>query len=180
MVQYKELITRIAENEEYLAICHKITGGNSLYKDLFQEALIILLEYDNEKIIEIYKRGEIRFFLTRIFTNLYKNKNSIFNRKYLRYEYPNPLNGSVHVLAEEEDYDFEKDKETEIKCSLIKRELKIKDDDDPLWYEKKIFLEYLDKGSIGKLAEHTQINYQSISTTLRNVRKRIKDSYGKK
>ena len=180
MLQYKELITKIAENKEYLAICRKITGGNPIYKDLFQETLLVLLEYDNQKIINIYKQGEIKFFITKIFITLYTKKTSPFNRKYLRHEYPNPLTtGSRKILIEQDDYDFEKDTNTEKKCTLIKQELKIENDDDPLWYENKLFLEFLSKGSIKKLAKDTQINYQSISTTIRKVRKRIKDSYEK-
>jgi len=177
LLQYKELITKIAENKEYLAICRKITGGDPLYRDLFQETLLVLLEYDNQKIINIYRRGEIKFFITRIFIILYTKKTSPFNRKYLRYEYPNPLTGGSQVLIEKDDYDFEQDDNTEKKCALIKQELGIENDDDPLWYENKLFLEFLAKGSIKKLAEDTQINYQSISSTIRKVRRRIKDKY---
>lgn len=172
-MQYQELITKIAENKEYLTICRKITGGNLLYKDLFQEALLILLEYNNEKIIDIYRQGRIRFFFARICTNLYRNKNSTFNKKYLRYEYP--LNGSV--LIEDENYDFEKDEEYESKRRLVQKELKIKNDDDPLWYENSIFKHYLKEGTIIKLAKNTGIKYQSLETTIRRVRNRIRKQY---
>lgn len=177
-MQYRELITKIAKNKEYLTICRKITGGNLLYKDLFQEALIILLEYDNQKIIDIYERGEIKFFITRIFIILYTKKTSPFNRKYIKYQ---SLGTNKHKFSgnrnDDHSYDIEKDQDTEKKCTLIKEELKIENDDDPLWYENKLFLEFLAKGSIKKLAEDTQINYQSISSTIRKVRKRIKDKY---
>ncbi len=174
MLIYKELITKIAENKEYLALCRKITGGNQLYKDLFQEALIVLLEYDKQKIINLYRQGQIKYFLTKIFINLYKKEHGLFYKQYPRNEFP--INGT-RIIEDEECYDLERDKEIEKKCALINQELKIENDDDPLWYDKKIFLEYLEKGSIKKLAEDTKIKYQSINTTIRKVRDRIKKKY---
>ena len=135
MLQFKELITKIAENKEYLTICRKITGGNLLYKDLFQEALIILLEYDQQKVIDIYNRGEIKFFLTRIFIILYTKKTSPFNRKYFTKEVSmTDHNGKIYEnnkidLKDTNGYDIENDREIERKCTLIKQELEIENDD---------------------------------------------------
>lgn len=177
-MSHKELITKIAQDKEYLVICRNISHDSLFYKDLFQEALIVLFLYDKNRIANIYRRGQIKWFLIAIFKRLYERKYGRWRHGILIEEksYDYSVCGADRLIDYDE-YDLEKDREVEEKIALVKSELNIKDDDDPLWYEKKIFLEYLDKGSIKKLSEDTKINYQSINTTIRKVKNRIIKKY---
>lgn len=53
--------------------------------DLTQEIYLILLEYDREKIIEMYNNKQLNFFLTRIIKNQINSVTSPFYRKYRKF-----------------------------------------------------------------------------------------------
>lgn len=53
--------------------------------DFTQEIYLILLEYNEEKLIEIYNKNQLKFFIVRIIQNQYNSKNSPFYMKYKRY-----------------------------------------------------------------------------------------------
>ncbi len=57
------------------------------YKDdIAQMVYLILLETDEEKIIGMYERDELRFYITRIVLNNYNSKTSPFHKTYRKYE----------------------------------------------------------------------------------------------
>lgn len=56
-------------------------------KDLSQMVYVILLEYDEAKIIELWHAGEMTFFIARIILNQYRSVTSTFYyqvRQYVR------------------------------------------------------------------------------------------------
>lgn len=74
---------------------------NDYPDDLAQEIYLILLEYDKEKIEEMYNKNQINFFISRIITNQAFSKNSPFYLNYKKWD----LN--------KEELDFENDADTE-------------------------------------------------------------------
>lgn len=54
--------------------------------DLFQEVVVILLEYDNQKLEAIYKKKQLKFFAARIICNQYYSVHSYFWKTYKKYE----------------------------------------------------------------------------------------------
>lgn len=74
---------------------------NDYPDDLAQEIYLILLEYDKEKIEEMYNKNQINFFISRIITNQAFSKNSPFYLNYKKWD----LN--------KEDLDFDNDADTE-------------------------------------------------------------------
>lgn len=53
--------------------------------DLEQEVYTILLEYDVNKIIEMYHKKQLKFFIVGIVTRQYFSKTSPFYKKYKKY-----------------------------------------------------------------------------------------------
>lgn len=53
--------------------------------DLEQEVFTILLEYDVNKIIEMYNKKQLKFFIVGIVTRQYFSKTSPFYKKYKKY-----------------------------------------------------------------------------------------------
>lgn len=53
--------------------------------DLEQEIYTILLEYDADKIIEMYNKKQLKFFIVGIVTRQYFSKTSPFYKKYKKY-----------------------------------------------------------------------------------------------
>ena len=74
---------------------------NDYPDDLAQEIYLILLEYDKDKIEEMYNKNQINFFISRIITNQAFSKNSPFYLNYKKWD----LN--------KEDLDFDNDADTE-------------------------------------------------------------------
>lgn len=54
--------------------------------DLFQEAMVILLTYNHQKLEEIYRNKQIKFFAARILCNQYYSVHSAFYKTYKKYE----------------------------------------------------------------------------------------------
>jgi hypothetical protein len=53
--------------------------------DFLQEMYMVLLEYKPEKIVEMYEKKQLKFFMVRIIQNQYNSKTSPFYRKYKKY-----------------------------------------------------------------------------------------------
>lgn len=54
--------------------------------DLFEEVILILLTYDHKKLFDVYAKGQIRFFISRILCNQYYSTHSYFFKMYKKYE----------------------------------------------------------------------------------------------
>lgn len=48
-------------------------------QDLVQMVYLVLLEYDEDKIVDLWEHNEMRFFIARIIVNQYRSKNSPFH-----------------------------------------------------------------------------------------------------
>lgn len=66
-------------------LCENIGVLPKDIEDFQQEIYLILLEYDTEKIKELYNKKQLKFFMVRIIQNQYHSKNSPFYMKYKRY-----------------------------------------------------------------------------------------------
>lgn len=55
-------------------------------KDLSQMVYLILLEYDEQKIIDLWEHQQINFFLARIIINQYRSSNSPFHTIYRKHQ----------------------------------------------------------------------------------------------
>lgn len=73
-------VERMVEN-----ITHRHTLSPEL-KDLAQMVYLILLDYDAERIVELWNGNEIDFFLCRIILNQYRSVNSPFHYIYRIYQ----------------------------------------------------------------------------------------------
>ena len=55
-------------------------------EDLCQMVYLILLEYDDAKIEDLWENGQMNFFIARILINQYKSTNSPFYKLFRKYE----------------------------------------------------------------------------------------------
>lgn len=73
--------------------------------DLEQEIFMILLEYDKDRIIEMYEKKQLKYFIVGVIQRQYNSKTSPFYKKYKRYYTmidANVLNNEE--INEEDDY----------------------------------------------------------------------------
>lgn len=74
-------------------------------KDLVQMVYLILLEYDEEKIIDLWENGQINFFIARIILNQYRSSNSPFHKLFRKYA----ATQDYHIYSAQERLDHHRD-----------------------------------------------------------------------
>lgn len=79
------MLNKIANEKLVETICKNIGVAEKYFDDFVQEMYLILLEYDQQKLQEIYNKGQLNFFLTRIIKNQWCSKTSTFYTKYRKY-----------------------------------------------------------------------------------------------
>ena len=81
----REVVELIAK-EEWVEECIKTVSGGvwrSEYDDLTQDVLIELL--DQEKIVDLYKKGELKYYVVRVIRNNLQSCTSRFFYRYRRF-----------------------------------------------------------------------------------------------
>ena len=74
-LSYSGLVEDIARN---------IRVTSDYYDDFVQEMYLTLLDYPNEKLDDIFRKNQIKFFTTRVCLNNWNSKTSPFYCKYKR------------------------------------------------------------------------------------------------
>ena len=91
----REVVERVAK-EGWVEECIKTVSGGvwrSEYSDLTQDILLELL--DQTKIVDLYKKGQLRYYVMRIVRN---NLQSATSRFYYRYRRFSLLNSGPEIL----------------------------------------------------------------------------------
>ena len=85
----KETIIEILAKERRVEALVENNAHHSLtadLKDLCQMVYLILLEYDESKLQDLWENGQINFFLVRIILNQYRSSNSPFHAIFRKYQ----------------------------------------------------------------------------------------------
>lgn len=75
--------------------------------DLEQEIYMILLEYDKNKIVELYNKKQLRYFIVGIIQRQYNSKTSPFYKKYKKYYSIVDANVINNEEVTEDDYNYQ-------------------------------------------------------------------------
>lgn len=146
----------------YREMVDKMCSGKN-YEDLWQDFMLILLEYPQEKLVDIYNSGTLRYFSIGIIRNQVHSSTSPHHKKY-RGSWDIP---EGHEEAYTPDLDKQLDEQT--KLNIIKELLK-----EEHWYDRQLFeMYYLDGYSYGELADKTNIPKSSIWHTVTETKKRL-------
>ena len=91
----REVVEEIARTKLIQECILKVTGGvwRSEYSDLTQDILLELL--DQTKIVDLYKKGQLRYYVVRVIRN---NLQSCTSRFYYRYRRFSLLNSGAERL----------------------------------------------------------------------------------
>ena len=65
-------------------ICHHAMTPD--LQDLCQMVYLILLEYDEDKIVDLWDNKEINFFIARIILNQYRSDHSAFHNTFRKFQ----------------------------------------------------------------------------------------------
>ena len=79
-----QIIETLAKEKRVEALVENIAHHSLTpdLKDLCQMVSLILLEYDDTKLLDLWQNNQINFFLVRIIINQYRSSNSPFHTIY--------------------------------------------------------------------------------------------------
>ena len=82
------IIKTLAEEKRVEALVKNIAHQplTADLKDLCQMVYLILLEYDESKLQDLWENEQMNFFLARIILNQYRSSNSPFHSIYRKYQ----------------------------------------------------------------------------------------------
>ena len=88
MVDKRKIIDTLAKEKRVEAMVENIAHHalTDDLKDLCQMVYLILLEYDEDKIIDLWENDQMNFFLARIIINQYRSSNSPFHTIFRKYQ----------------------------------------------------------------------------------------------
>lgn len=94
MVERKqEIITELSRERVVEELVSNITKSNSFeIGDLIQDIYVFLLDYNDDKIIELYENKQLKYFIVRMIYNNYFSVNSRYYYKYKKF-----INNSTQI-----------------------------------------------------------------------------------
>ena len=164
-----KIIKHVAESKEYSQLCRKLCLDNAYYKDMFQELIIILSEQNEDKLVGLHQRNELKFFIIRVIQNQLRCKTSTFSKKYRNFAEINACSIDNYDSLYEQEVDSESDRDY-IDLILDRKNFKDKSD----WYESNIAALYLSSGSIRKVVSKTGIPNNSVHNTVKSFKRSVK------
>lgn len=128
-----------------------------LQDDLKSEVFLILAELPEEKLIGLYDRKELRFYIVRVMLNLVQNANNQFFKQYRNF---------VEYTPKEIEEAVEFDVSTIVQISV----------DNLHWYKKELLRLYTEEFNCNAkaLSRDTGIPYMSIIRTLNITKSELK------
>jgi hypothetical protein len=128
-----------------------------MQEDLKSELFLVIAELDEGKLIELYKKNQLKFYMVRVMINMVRSSKSKFYKNYRNYQEYIPI--EVH---ENEQSDV-----TQIMLEHI---------EGLYWYNKTILNLYTFEfnKNAKELSRQTGIPYQSIIRSLNDTKKELK------
>lgn len=173
----------IIHNDKIMNTFNTISNGSPWKDDLYVEIILIFMRMDNEKLNELYEKGEndFNFYFACITKNQLHSSTSPFYKKY-RKELDDNVNMDfadmfVTDSDEHESFDMDSPRQNHSWTQTMAEQVQdiYQDVRDELhWYDRTIFemyvRRYTDRGTIRRIAEETGIPEQSVGNTVRNVK----------
>lgn len=170
----EQIIDLIYTDPEYLAACKQITNYADCSEDLFQEVIMKLFTHPEQELIDIYDRGEIRFFFVGIISRMWHWKRGNF---YQLYRFPGTIGTPDHLeqiadIVEEDDWhEFLQKAQDQVKAQLEERK---QSNDKSEWFDIHLFEKYLQYGSYRKLEQETGIARSTASARINRYKQKLK------
>ena len=160
-----EIIKEVTTNKEYFRICKRILAGHPTHKDLYQELLLILLEYNEEKFARIPDLRQTKFFIIGILCRMAHSKTSPF---YFKYK-------TTSLFEEGNNCDLQDDYDFGIDEKIIATEKAIEQEH---WFNKELLKLYIEYGSYTKIENATKIDrsfsFRKITETKERIKHKLK------
>ena len=158
-----EIVEQLFTSKEFNDCINKMEPDH-LRDDLRAEVVLILLETEEKKLIEIHASGGLRYYIARIIVNSIMSKTSPF---YKRYRQQLVEITDKYIAGEEQDLEARAAKED-------MEDKAIKEIDNLYWYNGEMVKLYLKHGNYRAIEEETRIPYTSAYKTIQKSFAEIK------
>lgn len=165
-----DILSELFLSKDFRSCISKMEPAH-LQEDLKGEVMLILCEYNPDKIQELYAEGKLKFFTVRIILNLIRSKTSKFYKTYRKQE----QNISISENTGDNETPFQlSDEQTNWERTKQNMESDALDAIESLyWYDKEIVKLYLKHGNYRAVEEVTGIPFESIYKTVQRSAKLI-------
>jgi len=127
-----------------------------LQEDLRQEVFLVLCEMEEDRLLQMFNDGYLKYFIVRTILNMAKSDRSNFAKKFRRIYEP------VEDLGSTEPYDESLSQKLNASMEILH------------WYEKEIFKIYSETGNLLQVSRDTNIPYRSLLKTIKKVKTLLK------
>lgn len=88
MALKSDIVAMLARRRTVETMVQNIAHGplSADLKDLVQMVYMVLLEYDDAKIADLWAHGQLRFFIARVIINQFRSSNSPFHAIYRKWQ----------------------------------------------------------------------------------------------
>lgn len=137
-----------------------------LQADLKAEVFLILCEMEEEKLIGLYERNELKYYMVRIMLNMIKSDRSTFFKNYRNYTELTETDKEIQSVEADAEESYQK---IEVHLQNLH------------WYNRELFKLYaLDfKKNAKELSRKTGIPYMSIVRSINKTKAEIKKNIKK-
>lgn len=127
-----------------------------LQDDLRQEVFLVLCEMDEERLMQMFNDGYLKYFIVRTILNMAKSDRSNFSKTFRKvYE---EVGDNMH----DETYD-------ESLTQKLYKSMEVLH-----WYEREIFKLFSESGNLLQVSRDTKIPYRSLLKTIKKVKTLLK------
>lgn len=147
-------------------IAYNITSGKG-NDDLFSFVIEELYKCKQDRIKEIIKNGDMRWYIIRIMVNQFHSKTSRYYYKYKKY-YEYHTTTTIECLsADNTEYNIKEKQEVEDRLEWVEEKLK-----DLYWFDAEVFrIYYAENHSLNSMQKATKINRNTLHKAITNVKK---------
>lgn len=154
-----EIITELFTSKDFNNCIKKMKPVN-LQDELKAEVALILCEKPEDKIVELYCSGMLKFYTVRIILNLIQSNTSPFYKKF------RVSNVELSEIIEPVIVEYDHRKDAAIEAI-----------EDLYWYDREIMKIYIEHGTYRKVEQETGIPFESIYKTIQKsiatIRKKV-------
>lgn len=126
-----------------------------LQEELRQEVFLVLCEMDEDRLVQMFNDGYLKYFIVRTILNMAKSDRSNFSRTFRKV------------------YEKVQDKPTEEYDESINKKLN-KSMEILHWYEREVFRLFSESGNLTQVSRDTNIPYRSLLKTVKKVKTLLK------
>lgn len=94
-----EMIEDLYKNQVIETMAHNLRVDSEYFDDLVQEIYLIILSYDNQKLNEIWSKGQIKFWVSRVMMNTWNSRTSRFFKTYKKFDEHKDGNKDLNRLS---------------------------------------------------------------------------------